>query len=98
MAQRDKRIAAMRGNPKNVRPDELNTLLTAAGFTVRQQGSSHRVYSYGPYVLPVPQRKPFLLPIYVRQALALLDSIAAREAAVSDGGANGSDTDMPEED
>lgn len=98
MAQCDKRIAAMRRNPKNVRPDELNTLLITAGFTVRQQGSSHRVYSYGPYVLPVPQRKPFLLPIYVKQALVLLDSLAASQAVVSDGNTNGSDADMPEED
>lgn len=37
------------------------------------------------YVLPVPQRKPFLLPIYVALALALLDAISADEAMADDG-------------
>jgi len=75
----------MRQNPKNVRPNELDTVLLAAGFMARHQGTSHKVYSYGSYVLPVPQRKPFLLPIYVTQALALLDAISADEAAVDNG-------------
>ena len=62
-------------------------MLIAAGFVARQQGTSHKVYSYGSYVLPVPQRKPFLLPIYVTQALALLDAISTDtdEAAADEG-------------
>lgn len=85
VAKRDKRIAAMRQNRKNVRPDELDTVLIAAGFAARQQGTSHKVYSHGSYVLPVPQRKPYLLPIYVTQALTLLDAISADEAVADDG-------------
>ncbi len=34
MAKRDKRIAAMRLNPKNVRPDELDAVLQGVGFEV----------------------------------------------------------------
>jgi hypothetical protein len=63
----------MRRNPKNVRPDELEVVLRGAGFSVRQQGTSHRIYVRGAQRVSVPQRHPFLLATYVRQALDLLD-------------------------
>jgi predicted RNA binding protein YcfA (HicA-like mRNA interferase family) len=72
MAKQDKRIETMRRNPKNVRPDDLDVVLRATGFSVRQQGTSHRVYVRGAQRLTVPQRHPFLLPVYVKQALDLL--------------------------
>jgi hypothetical protein len=73
MTRRDKRIEAMSRNPKNVRPDDLDVVLIAAGFSMRQQGTSHRVYVRGAQQLTVPQRHPFLLPVYVKQALAFID-------------------------
>ena len=61
MAKRDKRIERMRRNPTNVRPEDLDAALTAAGFTSHQEGSH----------MTVPQLMP-LKPVYVRQALDVL--------------------------
>lgn len=91
MAKRDKRIAAMRRNPKDVRPDDLDTVLRAAGFATRQQGTSHKVYSYGSYLLPVPQHPSPLKAIYVKQALALLDQIAEEHGGGGDEESNDDD-------
>lgn len=73
MARRDKRIEAMRQNPKAVRPDELDVVLQAAGFSMRQQGTSHKVYISGSRQIVVPQHRPFLKPAYVKLALAVLE-------------------------
>lgn len=74
MAKRDKRIAAMRRNPRTVRPDDLDSALRGLGFAARQE-SSHRTYIYGDVVLTIPQRKPFLKPVYVILALELIDRL-----------------------
>lgn len=79
-----KRIAALRRNPKNVRPAELDAVLIAAGFTFRQQGTSHKVYTHGSHRLIIPQRHPFLLSAYVVDALSLLDQLAGGETNGSD--------------
>ena len=75
MAKRDKRIAAMRRNPRNVRPDDLDVVLRTAGFTMRQQGTSHKGYTQGPHQTVIPQRHPCLLQDYVKDALDLLDRL-----------------------
>lgn len=72
MTKREKRITSMRRNPKSVRPDDLDVVLREEGFSVRQQSTSHRIYVRGSQQISVPQRHPFLLPVYVRQALALI--------------------------
>lgn len=69
----DKRLERVRRNPKSVRPDELDAVFRAAGYSARQRGS-HKIYSKGEATLSVPQRKPHLLESYVRAALALLDA------------------------
>jgi hypothetical protein len=74
VTKRDKRILAMRRNPKNVRPDQLDAVMRAAGFEVRQEGTSHRVYSLGTHIISVPQRHPFLLRTYVKEALTLIEA------------------------
>ncbi len=86
MTKRDKRLARMRRNPKNVRPDDLDAALVAVGFSVRQQGTSHRVYTYGSYQVIVPQRHPFLLQDYVKDALDILENIAKEVAENADEG------------
>ncbi len=73
MTKRDKRIEAMRRNPKSVRPDELHAVLVSAGFTCRHDGTSHKLYKRGTEKLSVPQRHPYLLPHYVLDALDLLE-------------------------
>ncbi len=77
MARRDKRIARMRDNPRNVRPDELDAVMRGAGFEARQRGTSHKYYTNGVRAISVPQRTPHLKPEYVEQALDLLDAALA---------------------
>jgi predicted RNA binding protein YcfA (HicA-like mRNA interferase family) len=81
VATRDKRIAAMRRNPRNVRPDDLDAVLRGAGFTAHQEGS-HKTYRRHGRKLTVPQHTPFLKPVYVKQALDMIED-ALEE---SDGG------------
>ncbi len=76
MTKQDRRIAAMRNNPKTVRPDDLDATLQGAGFVVKRQTGSHKIYSNGPYTLPVPQQKPHIDPVYVRQAIDLIDKVS----------------------
>lgn len=91
MTKRDKRLARMRRNPKNVRPDDLDAVLAAVGFSVRQQGTSHRVYTYGPHQVIVPQRHPFLLQDYVKDALDILEKIS--KDVVEDDGEGDTETE-----
>jgi predicted RNA binding protein YcfA (HicA-like mRNA interferase family) len=79
MTKRDKRIAKMRQNPKNVTFDEVDVLLLSLGFRKRQKGS-HAVYTLGAsYSLTIPFRKPFVLPIYVLEILRLYDALSDAE-------------------
>ena len=70
MTKRDKRIKRMRQNATNVRSEDLDAVLTAAGFTSHQEGS-HKTYRRDGEKLTVPQHTP-LKPVYVRQALDML--------------------------
>ena len=45
MAKRNKRLEAIRANPKTVRPGRLHTVLVSEGVSWRQLGTSHRVYA-----------------------------------------------------
>jgi predicted RNA binding protein YcfA (HicA-like mRNA interferase family) len=74
MSRDDKRVEAMKQHPKSVRPEELEAVLLAAGFTFRQQGTSHRVYRRGAReILVVPQHRPYIKAAYVRDAIAILE-------------------------
>lgn len=98
MTKRDKLIARMRTNPRNVRPDDLDTVMRAAGFTARQKGTSHKVYTDGVRALSVPQRHPHLKPEYVEQALDLLGESVPQRAGAGEAAATDSDNDDEEED
>lgn len=74
MTKREKRLGKLRQNPKNVRLDELD-----AGFVATRQKGSHKCYDRGVLHLVVSQREPFLLDVYVKQALDLLDAITVQE-------------------
>ena len=73
MATDDKRLDALRRNPRDVRSDELDAVLVGAGFRSRQRGTSHKVYSRGAVTLVIPQHRPYLKAVYVRQALQVLE-------------------------
>jgi predicted RNA binding protein YcfA (HicA-like mRNA interferase family) len=78
VVKRDKRIEAMRRNPRHVRPDELDAVLGHAGFTAHQEGS-HKTYRRAGRKLTVAQHGQFVHPHAVREALRILDEIAQEE-------------------
>ncbi len=78
MTKADKRIRKMRQNPKNVRFDDMDAVLLALGFQKRQRGS-HAVYTLNQWRITIPARKPFILPVYVKELLGLLDEILGSE-------------------
>lgn len=74
MTKRDKTIERMRQNPKNVRFEEIDSLLLSLGFEKRQKGS-HATYILANHRITVPFHKPFILPVYVKNVLQLLDEM-----------------------
>ncbi len=75
MTKREKLLAKLRQNPKNVRFEDVDLILTDLGFEKRQRGSSHAVYTLDTQRITVPFRKPFIKPIYIKQLLELLDTL-----------------------
>jgi predicted RNA binding protein YcfA (HicA-like mRNA interferase family) len=75
MSKREKALRKFRHNPKNVRYEELEAVLLSLGFEKLPGKGSHTRFVMGKHILVVPFRKPFLKPIYIRQALELLDEI-----------------------
>jgi predicted RNA binding protein YcfA (HicA-like mRNA interferase family) len=75
MSQKEKLLAKLRQNPKNIRPEELEQILLWFGFAKREGKGSHTVYKRGEYRLTVPYKKPFLKPIYIKLALEILDEL-----------------------
>ena len=65
MTQREKLRRRIERNPKAVRFEDLDRLLLAYGFQVRQPGggSSHYFYKRGRVTISVPRRRPHLLPV-----------------------------------
>lgn len=75
MSKKEKAIAKLRQNPKNVRFEEICTILYRLGFTMRQDGTSHAIFTLGSHRIEVPKRKPFVKPVYVKLLLQELDKI-----------------------
>lgn len=75
MTKRDKLRQRIEQNPKAVTFEELDQLLRSNGFEARQPGggSSHYFYKRGRVTVSVPRRRPHLLAIYVKLALAATD-------------------------
>lgn len=81
MSTKDKLLAKLRQNPKNIRPEELEQVLLWLGFEKREGRGSHIVYKRGEYRLTVPYKKPFLKPIYIKLALEIIDELGLSESA-----------------
>ena len=81
MATRDKRVQAMRQNPRNVRFAELRAALEGYGFIGRPGKGDHWVFHHPDLreSLTVDPRRPFLLPVYVRNAIRAMDSLPEDE-------------------
>ena len=80
MSRRDKAIERWGNNPKSVRFEDVDALLLHLGFTRRQGGTSHTVYTLGTHRITIPYRRPFILPVYVKTLLRMLDEMEQDEA------------------
>ena len=81
MSRADKLLDKIRNSPKTVAFSDLAKVLLQLGFERRQprSGSSHYVFTYGPWRLTVPYRRPHISQVYVKQALELIDQILQNE-------------------
>jgi predicted RNA binding protein YcfA (HicA-like mRNA interferase family) len=75
MSKKEKLLERFRQNPRNVRFEEMDTLLLTLGFEKRQKGSHATYILKGQGRISIPFRKPFILPVYVKEVLNLLDEI-----------------------
>ena len=77
MASRDKRLEAIRRRPKQVRFNELASLLSGYGFERRPGKGDHCVFSHSllPYPVVIDPRRPFILAVYVRNAVRAIDEV-----------------------
>lgn len=78
MGKREKLIASIRRNPKDVDFEDIDSLLKYYGCTVRQKGrgSSHYKYTHPAikWNLEIPKDKS-IKAIYARRALEMIDEI-----------------------
>jgi predicted RNA binding protein YcfA (HicA-like mRNA interferase family) len=75
MGKKEKLLQKIRQNPKNVRFEDIDKLLLSFGFEKRQRGSHATYILKGQGRITIPFRKPFILPIYVKEVLKLLDEM-----------------------
>jgi predicted RNA binding protein YcfA (HicA-like mRNA interferase family) len=75
MSKQEKRLQRIRQNPKNVRFDDMDALLLSLGFEKRHRGSHATYVLRGQGRITIPFRKPFVLPVYVKEVLKLLDEM-----------------------
>ncbi len=75
MSKLEKLYLKVKNNPKAVRFEELNKILLAEGFKMRQpgKGSSHYIYKRGDVSITIPRRKPFVLEKYVREIIKIVE-------------------------
>lgn len=84
MSKREKALARLRQNKKNVRFHELETILIGLGFEREVGNGSHNNFVLGTTIIPIPYRKPFLKPNYIVLALEAIDKIKELEADEDD--------------
>ena len=78
MSRLEKLYRQALSNPGSVRFSDLHRLLERYGFTPRQAGggTSHYVYTRGDIQLTVPKHgSDGVKPVYVRRAMAALESL-----------------------
>jgi predicted RNA binding protein YcfA (HicA-like mRNA interferase family) len=75
MVRKEKLLEKIRQNPKNVRFQDIDKLLLSLGFEKRQRGSHATYVLKGQGRITIPFRKPFILPVYVKEMLKLLDEL-----------------------
>ena len=77
MSRIDKRLAAMRANPRDWRIEDLEAVARSAGLMVRKPGGSHVYFTHPtrPGALSVPARRP-IKPVYVRRFVELIEKVS----------------------
>ena len=77
MSTKDKRLAAIRSNPRQVRFDDLRSTLLSLGFTVRTGSGDHQTFTHEllSYHVTIDPRRPHVLQVYVKKALAAIDEV-----------------------
>ncbi len=76
MARAAKTLDAMRGNPRDWRIEQLETIAAAFGVRCRKPGGSHVIFEHPAVIeaLSVPARRP-IKPIYVTRFVRLIDAV-----------------------
>lgn len=80
MSKRQKRLEKLRRNTKNVRLEELDTVLNDFGFTADFTTGSHTTYRHGSGARVTVAVHGSFVPAYiVKQALKAIDSISEKD-------------------
>ena len=76
MSQFEKLLFRIRNNPKAVKFEELKKVLGKYGYECTQPsgGSSHYTFRKNGQILTVPKHGAYVKEIYVRQAIAALET------------------------
>lgn len=76
MTQRDKLLARIRGHPKQVRFDDLQTLLGHYGYQLsRVSGSHHRYQRQGSPPVTIARHGAYVHSAAVEEVLRILDTL-----------------------
>jgi len=76
LSKHEKRLQAIRNNPKNVSFDVIRNILLNYGFSESKPrgGSSHYTYHKGIYRITIPKDK-LVNQIYVKQTIKIIDEL-----------------------
>lgn len=81
MTKKEKRLARIRQNPKNVSFNELRQVLEDYGFVMKRSRGSHHIFDAQVdeqiLTLTIPLTKPHLKAVYVKEALKAIEAIIA---------------------
>ena len=76
MVKRSKLLHRILNNPKDVRFNDLRSILLHYGFVERQPrgGSSHYTYRHGEYIITLPRSK-LINKVYVMKVIKILKEL-----------------------
>ncbi len=76
MGRKEKLLEKIKNNPRDVRFEEIDKLLSYYGFVKRNTGGSHNVYKHEelPLRLSIPFNRPIRRP-YIEEALKAIESL-----------------------
>ena len=74
MASVDKIVDKMKRQPNGISPDEAGKVLDHYGYRFGRQSGSHKIYiNEDGDTLSVPQKRPTIKAVYVRQILGKIE-------------------------